>query len=220
MRSVLNVNSGEGGTVPGCFFQPSALQVRVTASSSNRCWGRSLSQFFFWTLKVLQHFKQNKNDLFQISLEKTPTYNISFVKLHLTKKFFKVWNMFFFFFYPPTRGRSCLTDALVRVLSWPVFPVSRISAAPSGSWPWRAACHRPSCGSVENGPTSCSLTTRRTSPSSEGPDRTTISKTTKTVIKRDTRFLSYLKPHVLTDFHSVGGSRWPVPVLVMCDALY
>lgn len=48
MRSVLNVNSGEGVTVPGCFSQPSALQVRVKASSSNRCWGLSLSQFFFF----------------------------------------------------------------------------------------------------------------------------------------------------------------------------
>lgn len=146
------------------------------------------------------------------------------MKLHLTKiMFLQLWMcvlfcFFVFFKSPPTRGRSGNRRAVV-CLAWPVFAVSRISAAPSGSWPWRAACHLPSCGSVENGPTSCSSTTRRTSPSSEGPDRTTISKTTKTVIKRDSRFLSYLKPYVLTDFHSVGGSRWPVPVLVMRDEL-
>lgn len=65
---------------------------------------------------------------------------------------------------------------------------SPMSAAPSASWPWRAASRRPSCGSAESGPTSCSSTTRRILQSSAGPGRTTTWKTTKTVInKRTTR---------------------------------
>ena len=75
-----------------------------------------------------------------------------------------------------------------------------VSAAPSGSWPWRAACLQPSCVSAGSGPTSCSSTTRRTWPSSEGRGRTTTWRTTKTVTTHTS--LPRLPKTVVTHFHT------------------
>lgn len=68
------------------------------------------------------------------------------------------------YFYSPARSCECECVSVI---------LSRVSAAPGGSWPWRAACPLPFCVLAENGQTSCSSTTRRTSPSSEDQDQTT-----------------------------------------------
>lgn len=85
-------------------------------------------------------------------------------------------------------------------------------AAPSGSWPWRAACRLPSCVSAVNGATSCSSTIRRTSQSSEDPDPITTWKTTKTVIRHDIFFLPRLKMYICVHVFPVFLLLWRIKV--------